>query len=386
MVMIRSGAEGKRSVCFAVATLAVALSLAMPLVGQVYTVKPGPEAGGGAAAAAGAPANKTIVSVELLIDETGGGLQVHEWNRVFRDLGLAVRIRRGLAGEAAEVTEQQMGPLRQIRVVGRLDRGGRIIVGNRTFGRQDSARLSEWIRELQTFGAQGNPRGRPLWGLSEAQFSLVYRELSEGTVTIAVAGKPLVEALATLGLPRKHPMRWSVAAYERYKTELAGTATVRQEVEGFSHGTALAMLLNEFDFGFYPLRTPEGAVELSIVLLTDESNVWPVGWEPKGLPVKTAPALYEVVPIELEEAPLLDVLAAVSDRTSIPVRYDYHLIAKYGLKLDEIRVRYPAKKTSWSLILKGITSPARLSHDVRIDEQGQPFLWISTLKIGEFGR
>ena len=92
------------------------------------------------------------------------------------------------------------------------------------------------------------------------------------------------------------------------------------------------------------------------------------------------------MPVDLDNLPILDVLTAISAKTKIPIRFDHYRIEAHRIDLEKTRVNYPPRKTSWSLLLRGVTNPNRLSYDLKIDELGQPFVWITTLKFGNLGR
>jgi hypothetical protein len=146
------------------------------------------------------------------------------------------------------------------------------------------------------------------------------------------------------------------------------------------------MLLNEYGLGFKPVRTPSGAIEIAVEPLQKTTEVWPVGWQLKDTRQKTAPALFTLVPIDLENVALMDVMNAVSVKSKIPVRYDHYRIEAHNLDLSKMMVNYPPRQTSFSLVLRGITNPNLLEYDLKIDELGQPFIWITTLKLGKLGR
>lgn len=380
----------------ALLVLAVYACASSSAFAQRYTVLPGPKDPARAptrtAAQAIQPAlvgpqddNKTDVSVELIMEDNGGALTAQEWSRVFRDLNVPVRIRRGLPDEKPGVREQQVGTLRFVTVVGKLDRSGELVFADRRYSRSDIARLGEWLRELDTFGAQGSPKGKPLWGLSREQFDAIYRALAE-PLSHEVADLPLNAALAGFAVPREYPVRISAAASQWLKNEQSVPQRVRQEVKGFSKGTALALVLNNFGLGFRPQRTPSGGLELVIDPLKSADEFWHVGWEPQERPIDTSPKLFEMVPVQLDDVRLVEVLDTVSAHTGLPIRYDDYRLAVYDIDLENLRVSYPARRTAWFIVLRGLTNPVKLSHELRIDEQGRPFIWISTLKIGNFGR
>jgi hypothetical protein len=141
-------------------------------------------------------------------------------------------------------------------------------------------------------------------------------------------------------------------------------------------------VLNDYGLGFRPLRTPEGTIELAVESLEQTTDVWPVGWELKDSRQKTAPKLFEFVPVELNDVKLTDVLHGISVRSEVPVYIDHYRIEARGIDLDKIVVSYPLRRASWSQLLRGITAPNRLINDLGIDEQGQPFVWITTLEPG----
>ncbi len=330
------------------------------------------------------PASNTIVSVEIIAGQ-GVGYHAQMWGPVFEHLGISAQIRRGRADEKPEIQQGKLGGFRQVKVIGQLDRQGRIVLPDRVFTRDQATKLGEYLKELKTFGGQGNPAGQPLWGLDAEQFGEFYKAFSE-KVTKPAKDKPLTEAIKDLEIPEEYPINMSRAAKDRLASEFPNEPASRQSLEGFSRGTAFAMLLNDYGLGFRPVRTAAGKIEIGIEPLKDSSRVWPVGWEPKESRQKTAPALFTLIPIDLEDVPLVDVLNAVSTKSKVPVRYDHYRIEANDLEMSKMKVSYPPRQTSFSLLLRGITNPNLLAYDLKIDELGQPFIWITTLKLGKLGR
>ena len=156
---------------------------------------------------------------------------------------------------------------------------------------------------------------------------------------------------------------------------------MRQEVQGLAKGTALAIVLNEYDLGFRPRRTPKGTIELALFPLDETDDVWPVGWPMTKRGPDTVPVLFKLVKIDIEEGePLVDILDAAAGALKVPIFLDDH-----GLKIKQIdlnqKVTHRAKQTTWSLALKHLTFQAQLRTDLWMDEAGKPFLWISPLAI-----
>ena len=143
---------------------------------------------------------RTTVRVELLTDRRGAPLAAQRWARAFEQFKVSLRIRRGIGGERTAVREKITGRNRQVTVIGKLDRSGRILVPGKSFSPGNPTALGTWLKELGTFGAKGNPNGQPAFGLSEGQFNSLFETLAQ-PVRSNLAGKPLTEAIASLGLP-----------------------------------------------------------------------------------------------------------------------------------------------------------------------------------------
>lgn len=329
--------------------------------------------------------SKTVISVELVAGAEGVGYQAQLWRPVFEQLSVDVQIRTGNVNDKPEIKEDNIAGIRRVKVIGALDRQGRIVLPDRTFTRSQSENLGKYLDDLKKFGQQGNPAGQPLWGLNAEQFGEFYKAFSE-KVDKPAKELTLKKAMEELSLPEKYPVRMTKKAEEWLETEFPGEPEFRQSLEGFSRGTAFAMLLNDYGLGFRPARTPSGDIEITIEPIRETTKIWPVGWQLKDSRQKTAPGLFQLVPIDLEDVALMDVLNAVTVKSKVPVRYDHYRIEANGLNLDNIRVNYPPRQTSFSLLLRGITNPNLLAYDLKIDELGQPFIWIRPLRLGKLGK
>ncbi|MDF1745278.1 MAG: hypothetical protein P1V19_16375, partial [Gimesia sp.] len=161
----------------------------------------------------GAPI-KTTVSVTLLTETTSSALFAQQWGRIFRDLKVSVRTRRSVLDDKPSVEQNVRGTFREVRLVGVLDRNGEIHFPGHRFARQDLGKLKEWLNELKTYGAQGSPESKPVWGLSEKQFKTVFEALAE-PAPANVQGLTLKAAITKLDLPQTLPVRFDVDAEKR---------------------------------------------------------------------------------------------------------------------------------------------------------------------------
>ena len=313
----------------------------------------------------------TIIEIKLLTGADGGSLHAQQWSKVLEPLDVSIQIQRSTLNDKPEVRE---------RNVGTLDRSGKISFPGRSFDASDGPKLREWINELKTYGAQGTPEGQPMWGLSKEQFAKLYDSLQK-PVDAELLDLPLTEAIPKLPLPKPYPVRVSQAATTLLE-QTGAKNRVRQDVRGFSGATALAIVLNDCRLGFRPNRTPAGGLELLVEPLGQRQDLWPVGWPLQKQRIKAAPKLFAMTPIELNQVELTDLLVTVAELTETPVMLDYYEIEQKNIDLSKLTVSFKRAETSWSVALKNIVVPKKLSREIWQDEAGRAFVWITTNRPG----
>lgn len=321
---------------------------------------------------------KTELSFELLLPKRGSGLRAQEWGRIFQKLKVPLRIRQSVLAEKPDISERKIGSFRRVTVLGQLAADGRITFKDRSFTQDDIAKLTDWIRDLKTYGAQGSPSGKPAFGLNKRQFGQVYLALSK-PVTDDLRGLKLDAALEMIKSDDRHPFRFSAKA-EEWIQRSRFQKTTRQSFKGQSKGAALSILLNNFGLGFRPKRTPSGSVELSIEPIAEATELWPIGWTLVQTRLRTAPLLFKMVPVDLDEVPIADALASIAKDSKVPIYVDYFRIELKGVDLEELKVSILPKKTSRIQVLRTLTNPNKLTRKLLIDERGKPFVWVTTLE------
>ncbi|HEY3963832.1 MAG TPA: hypothetical protein VGM05_04695 [Planctomycetaceae bacterium] len=318
----------------------------------------------------------TSITIELLTGNDGVGMKARDWIAILGKLDVVVTVRNGRPDDKLGVTEGKGGggALRTVRVVGALDSKGRLVLPDQTFTEDEAGKLSAWINDLRIYGAQGNPGGQPVWGLTKEQFGVIHtalkKPLAAETKDVTVA-----KVVTLFELPREHPIAFTTAAARRLK-ERGERAVVSQSLTGVSKGTALAVMLAEQGLGFHPRRLPDGKIELTVGTSDETREAWPVGWPlERGTP-ETAPALLQFKTIDLDAEPLDQVLEAVSGQIKLPILIDRAGLAAKDIDLADVKITYPLKKTTWITALKEFTFKAKAKIEVLVDEAGQPFLWI----------
>lgn len=322
----------------------------------------------------GAPI-KTSVSVTLLMENTSSALFAQEWGRIFRDLNISILTRRASGDDIPEIKQNVRGTFREVRLIGTLDRRGEVQFPGHKFARKDVRKLKEWLNDLKTYGAQGSPESKPLWGLSPEQFRTVFAELSEPT-PVNVQGMSLKEAISKLDFPNTLPVRMNLDAEKRV-SEKHKNLKVIPDFEKLAKGTVLAIMLKQYGLVFYPSRTPSGSLELVVAPIGSTSSPWPIGWELKESRQKTAPRYFQLIPVKLTDVPLRDVLIAASKASGIPMIVDEYAVRKKGIDLDQVKVNISKKRTTWSILIRNALGQDGLVRKLVIDERGQPFIWIT---------
>ena len=324
----------------------------------------------------GAPI-KTSVSVTLLTESTSSALFAQEWGRIFRDLKILVRTRRSVLDDKPSIEQNVRGTFREVRLVGVLDRQGVIHFPGHQFARKDLGKLKEWLNELKTYGAQGSPESKPVWGLSTKQFKTVFEALAE-PAPANVQGLSLKAAIGKLDLPNVLPVRFTVDADKQLAQD--SKTTIKPDLEKLAKGTVLAIMLKQYGLAFHPSRTPSGSLELVVSPWEATRSPWPIGWDLKNSRQKTAPRYFKLIPVELTNVPLRDVLLAASNASGIPMIPDEYEIKKKNVDLDKIMVTIPKKQTTWGILIGNAIGRDGLTRKLVIDERGQPFIWITVFK------
>lgn len=323
---------------------------------------------------------QTQVSFELLAATRVPPLAAQQWGEIFRRVGASVRIRQAVLSDRAEITETKRGSVRLVKAVGLLEKNGSIIFENRRFRQSQVASLAEWIRELKTYGAQGNDSGKPGYGLTRAQFDRVFRTLSD-KVLQDPAGLDLPTALSKAGLPASLPLRMTPEALNLLKGS-SRRPPAPDGLVGLSRGTVIAILLNDAGLGFRPGRTPEGNLELRVSPIKKETAAWPIGWPLQKPPISSMPKLVQIVPVEFSDVPLVDVIHAISVQTEIPILTDHRRIFEANIPLSKLKVNQEYRKMTWSGLLDRVTFP-HLMRELLQDEAGTPFVWVTTRTVAQ---
>ena len=86
------------------------------------------------------------------------------------------------------------------------------------------------------------------------------------------------------------------------------------------------------------------------------------------------------MPIGIKNYPLDKVMEAVQKKAEIPFIYDEQVIASEGIDVANTKVSISNKNGVLMVMIGKLlrqTKPRRLSQEIRIDDAGKTFLWIT---------
>jgi len=314
------------------------------------------------------------VQLELVGQAPGASLAFQQWLRVLSQAGVRnVRIRSGQAADkvGVDVRGTRDDPL--YVVTGIVKSQDELIMPGGRYRRGDAARLARWLADLARHGPQEQRPQEAAFGLSVQQFEEILKDTSR-PVAFSTEGMPRRQAVERIGRGLLLPLRLDAQTLESI-----GREEVEEELSGLSSGTALACLLRPMGFCLVPRRlgrTPGYAVVRS----RPGTEVWPIGWEPEKPLPEVLPAMFEFHNVAVGGVPASLAIEAIGKRLKVPVLMDHNALARHGIDPTKILVAHPRKRTTYGVALRQILNQARLKSEVRVDEGGRPFLWISTLR------
>jgi hypothetical protein len=321
---------------------------------------------------------------------TERGVQIttpHEWLQRLATIGLDhVRIRGTQAGDVPAVTNVGTSAQPRYHVVGILTARGQLNLPGGAFGRGDTDRLKDYFARLAADGSESLTAARGRYGLTEQELAVVFAGLTQ-SIGFETTGQPpraMIDQLA-----KKLSMK--LACDPEADQALNKAAAVAEEVQQLTVGTGLAIVLRNCDLVLRPEK-PRGESVLLRISTADDALLsqdtlgrtedvsqpfWPIGWEPDRRPRELAPSLFESLHAEIDGYTLEETLAAIGPRLGIPMFLDQAALVRSDIRPAAIKVTLPRTKTYYKRVLDRVLAQARLGAQVRIDEAGTPFLWIT---------
>ena len=316
------------------------------------------------------------VELELVIEPGSPVTASQRWLAALKDVPFhAVRIRSARPGERVEVRQHSRAGSPTLQVTGLLTERNTLRLPGGEFRMGDTPGVMAWLARIQQGAEPQRQDARGAFGLTPTRLVAIHEALSV-PIAFATRGEPSFEVLkrTAAGLPL------SFAADAEARGAMASADPVADELQGLSAGTALSAVLRPLGLVMVPREQADGTVRLHIVDFRQAPESWPVGWPPQQPPRETAPQLFAFLNVEIEDTPLADALDAIRTRLELPMLFDHNSLARHRIDPARVQVALPAGRTYYLGAVSRLLNQAQLKNDLRVDEAGRPFLWISTFQ------
>ena len=310
-----------------------------------------------------------IVELEIALMPGAPITAPQQWAQRLGKLGIERVQIRSMRGEEQPTTTMNDEGTR-VDVLAVLTRQDELIFADRKFRPSQLGELREYIEQLpEQIVEAGIVRGP--FRLTEEEFNLVMTELSR-PLTQSTVGMTSQDMLGIAEGKVRLPI-------ERHRAADALLRHVRPqavELNQLATGTVLAIALRRDGLTLRPVHI-EGGLQLVVEPYQRDREVWPAGWRANQSPRQLAPQLFEPLNIEIEGFTLEKALDALQPRLGLPVLLDEWILGEQNIDPAKVDVKLPARKTFLKNAVDRMLSQARLASEIRIDDAGTAFLWIT---------
>jgi hypothetical protein len=319
---------------------------------------------------------KPRVEMEVLAEPgLATNTAAQQWAKLLAELGVTnVRFRPPQPGERTGVKATGKGEAAEFHITAQMNNRGAIVTPAGQFALSDRAKLAKWLEEMTTAGPENLGQPKSVFGLTARQFDEVRSALS-ARVGLSTKGVPPQKVIEQIRGQLKLPLTIDAATDQA----LAADEPVRDELQDLSLGTALAAIARPAGAVLLP-QVSVGKIELRLTTPKEGSQSWPIGWPPEGKKDRDlVPMLFDFINVDIENTPASEAITAIQGRLKVPFLFDHNNMVRHRIDLNK-KVKMPAAKTYYRRILDRLLFQADLKCEVRVDEAGQPLVWITTLK------
>jgi len=324
-----------------------------------------------------APPRRTLEVEVLIQSQPSYRINAQEWGRVFQQLGYSVKFREPRGGESPRIEDQDRDDILSTRVVAAMAADGTIRVGKQKFDTETTQPLILALEEIRKHGAKGPPNSSPTWGLTDDQFKDVVQLLA-APVESPVELQSSILAIESIGLPGNMKIKFTDAAREKTLGRRPESALEPIELQGFTKGSAIAIVLSQYGLGFRPRYVAPGHFDIEIDRGDESSNMWPVGWKPEQSFSEILPAYFRAIPLDVEDVNINALVGAISEKMAVPYFSSASALTSKGLDINALKYTRKNDRISPARLLTAIGDKMDLGFDVRVDEAGKMFLWVTT--------
>ncbi|QDT70320.1 hypothetical protein MalM25_32670 [Planctomycetes bacterium MalM25] len=326
----------------------------------------------------------SAVPVEIASHAPPHGTAPRQWLQRLSDAGAGSTRLVGASGREKprldELGEGRDGrPI--VKVYAVLTRKNELLLpgarGHERYRLSDQKKLAEFFQRLEAGGAEGVTAPRGKHDLTEAEFTDAFTRLQRPLPSPADGAtlQELIDEAARV-------TRLKIEADAPLRPVLATRVEDAASLDRLACGTALAAALRAEGLALTPDKPIGGAMRLRIVASKDAAEPWPVGYKPERSPRETAPILMDFLTIEIDGYTLAEALGAIRPRLvwkdkPLPIVWDRFAMRSAGIDPAAVPVTFKRKRTFYKKVVDKLAFQARLKLDLRVDEAGTPFLWLT---------
>ncbi len=328
---------------------------------------------------AGGPllAQDRFVSLEAYTGQREAIGATQQWMAALGECGIdRVRVKTSAAPPQIKIEEEKSGRSSSIYVIGRIQ-NGKLSVPGRSFSMKDTAGIRAYFLGLKQDGADVALAEKKAFGLTSKQLVEVHEQLS-ATIKRPTKGEPTSTLLSQLLGQQRFATEYDNTA----RKALGGSDKVTEELQGLSIGTGIAAIIRPLGLVLQPRRTQGKAITLNIVAFDSAAENWPIGWPNKQPTSRIAPSLSKRLDLEIRGFTLEQTMNALEGRVGIPFLYDQNGMARQEIDPATAKVTFVKKKVTYIAAIGKMLNQTRprLKHEIRVDENGKPFLWIAPMR------
>ncbi|MEM6656113.1 MAG: hypothetical protein AAF596_09940, partial [Planctomycetota bacterium] len=149
------------------------------------------------------------------------------------------------------------------------------------------------------------------------------------------------------------------------------------ELADLTVGAVLAIALRREGLMLVPEKPRGEPIRYRVARADDKLESWPVGYKPDARTSEVSPAIMEFTNVEIAGFTLAEVVDVIGPRLEIPVLWDTAALDRAGIDPTKVDVSLPRSRRTYKSILGKLLAQGRLKGELRVDEAGTPFYWIT---------
>jgi hypothetical protein len=315
------------------------------------------------------------VQLEIVADRHAALTASQEWIRALGAAGVQnIRIRQARPTDTVgiQVGGTEKEPVYVVTAA--LTARNELALPGGRYQRRDAARLARWLQDLAENGPPENRPKKSAFGLLAKQFQQVRADLAR-PVAFSTKDMDRAEVLRTIARRLHAPIELPPEADRALRGD-----KVAEELAGLSSGTAIACVLRPMGYSMVPRAGAGGQVAYAVLRARPGMEIWPIGWAPEKPRREVLPALYEFLNVNGQGVTAATALEEIAKRLKVPYLVDHNALVRHGIDPAKVQVSLPQGRTFYSKLLQRVLFQAKLKSELRTDEAGKPFLWITSIK------